>query len=583
MIVTKLIGGYFLDKEFVDVAMKRKKTDLVLKNGKIIDVFSGTIIEDDLAIYKGMIVGWGDYSGEEEIDLEGKYISPGLIDGHIHIESSYLTPEELGSLLPNFGTTTIIADPHEIVNVCGLKGLDYMIQASKKTKMDIKYVLPSCVPATPFENAGAIVEFKDMKDHMGMKEIIGLGEFMNFPGVINGDQECIRKIDVAKEYGKIIDGHCPGLMGLDLNAYIGSGIGTDHECMTIDEMKEKISKGMYIQLRHGSACHDLERLIDEVNDSNYHRCMFCSDDRQPETILKEGHIDNRLRISVNKGLDPIKAIRIATINPANCYNLKDRGGIAPGRRADIAVFEDLKDFKVVMTFIKGEKVSKDGKYLHPIEKASIEKVSNSFKVKDFNSEKLKLKLKEKKVNVIQIVAGGVVTKKTVEEVELGTDGDIIFNPKKDIVKIGVIERHNSTGNVAVGLLKGYGIKKGAVAISIAHDSHNIIVAGTNDRDMELAVNEVILQNGGVVLVDDEKVLGKMELPIAGIMSPKSIEEVNNKLIEVHNIAIEKLGVNSNIDPIMTLCFMSLPVIPELKITDLGLFDVNTFSFISVEA
>lgn len=571
------------NKEFIDVAMKRKKADLVLKNGKIIDVFSRSIIEEDLAIHEGVIVGFGDYQGVEEIDLKGKYVAPGLIDGHIHIESSYLTPEELGSLLVNFGTTTIVADPHEIVNVRGLDGLDYMIEASKNTELDIKYVLPSCVPATPFENAGAIVKADNMNNHMNMEEIIGLGEFMNFPGVIYGDDECLRKINLAKKKSKIIDGHCPGLRGNELNAYIGAGILTDHECMTEEEMKEKISKGMYIQLRHGSACHDLERLIDIVDEKNYQRCMFCSDDRQPETILKHGHIDNHLRIAVKHGIDPIMAIQIATINAATCYGFNDRGAIAPGRRADLAVFEDLKDFRNTMTFIEGKKVSENGTHLCKVEKADMKKVLNSFNVKDFSVDKLKLNLKSSKANIIEIIPGGVVTKSTVEEVELDENGDFLYNPNRDIVKIAVVERHNGTGNVAVGLLKGYGIKKGAVALSIAHDSHNIIVSGTNNEDMSLAVEELTKQGGGVVLIEKGNVIGRMELVIGGIMSDKSIEEVNEKLKEIHNTAIEELKVNSNIDPIMTLCFMSLPVIPELKITDEGLFDVNKFEFTKLEA
>lgn len=570
-----------ISNTFIDVAMKRKKADLVLKNGKIIDVFSSRIIEEDLAISDGLIIGWGDYEGIEEIDLNGRYISPGLIDGHIHIESSYLTPEELGAMLPNFGTTTIVADPHEIVNICGLDGLDYMIEASKKTKLSIKYVLPSCVPSTPFENAGAIVNASNMVEHMNMDEIIGLGEFMNFPGIINNDRECLNKINLSRNKDKIIDGHCPGLMGKELNAYIGVGIETDHECMTVEEMEEKISKGMYIQLRHGSACHDLERLIHGVNKNNYHRCMFCSDDRQPHTILTEGHIDNHIRIAVQNKIDPINAIQIATINPATCYGLKDRGAIAPGRRADIVIFDDLEQFKVSMTFINGEKVSENGKYLFEVEKANSEKVQNSFKVKDFSKNKLELKLEDTRVNVIEIVPGGVVTKKIVDEVEV-KNGTFKYNPSKDIVKIGVIERHKGTGNVSVGLLKGYGIKKGSIAISIAHDSHNIIVTGVNDEDMTVAVEKLLEQGGGIVLVNDGEVIGRMELVIGGIMSDKSIEEVNKNIENIHKIAVEKLGVNSDIDSIMTLCFMSLPVIPEIKITDMGLFDVNKFEFIDVE-
>ncbi|WP_099203639.1 adenine deaminase [Miniphocaeibacter massiliensis] len=569
-------------KELIDVAAGRKKCDLLLKNCNIIDVFSHKIIKGNVGIHNGTIIGIGDYEGTKEIDIDWKYLSPGFIDGHIHIESSYVSPEELGKLLVPCGTTTIIADPHEIVNVSGLDGLDYMIKASKNTKLDIKFMLPSCVPATPFENAGAKILAEDMTNHIKKEEILGLGEFMDFPGVTNATPMVVDKLNLAIQENKLIDGHSPGVVGNDLNAYILSGIHTEHECSTVEDMKERLERGMYILLREGSACHELGILIKEVTNENSRRCLFCSDDRQPKTILEKGHIDNHLRICIENNIDPITAIQMATLNAAECFRLYDRGAVAPGYRADLVVLNNLEDFNAELVFVNGEKVSEDKNYLFEVEKVDSSIVANSFNVKDFTIDKLEAKIPSGKANIIEIQPGGVVTKKIKEEVKIDEDSNFIFSKDKDILKVAVVERHNGTGNVAVGLLKGYGLKEGAIALSIAHDSHNIIVVGSNDKDMYFAVNELIKQNGGIILVKDEKVIENMPMPLGGIMSDKTGEWVDKKLNDIHKVAHEVLKVSKTVEPVMTLCFMSLAVIPEIKLTDKGLFDVTIFDFIDLE-
>lgn len=485
------------------------------------------------------------------------------------------------------GGTTIIADSHEIVNVCGITGLDYMMEASKGTALDIKFVLPSCVPATPFEHSGAVINASDMEQPIRREEILGLGEFMNFPGVIQAEDAVLDKLLVAKKEGKIVDGHGPGISGKELNAYASARILADHECSTVEEMEERLERGMYILLRQGSACHNLRTLLKGVTERNSRRCLLCSDDRQPKTILKEGHLDDHLRICVEEGLDPVTAIQMATLNAAECFGLKDRGAIAPGYRADIVLLDDLKNFHVEKVWIKGVLVAEKGRYIPQIEKYDISSVKGSVSVKDFSKEKFKMHLKKNlkkdRVNVIEILPGGVVTRKVTEEVTLDEEGEFVYDPKVDLVKVAVVERHQGTGNVACGFLKGYGIKQGAVALSVAHDSHNIIVVGVNDDEMEFAVQSLIEQEGGIVLVKDKKVVSCMPIPIAGLMSDQSGEWVDQKLTEIHQKAYEELGICGDVEPVMTLCFMSLVVIPEIKLTDMGLFDVTRFSFIPEEA
>ncbi|MDP0488718.1 MAG: adenine deaminase [Fusobacterium sp. JB020] len=570
-------------KRLIEIASGRMKADLVIKNCKVVDVYSSKIIEGDIAICEGLIAGIGSYEGEKMIDAAGKYAAPGFIDSHIHIESAYVSPEEIGRLLVPHGGTTIIADPHEIVNVCGIKGLDYMMEASKNTLLDIKYMIPSCVPATPFEDSGAIVDAAKIKEPILRNNVLGLGEFMNFPGIINGDDYDLDKVMVAKKANKIIDGHCPGIYDKDLNAYVSVGISNDHECSTVQEMNDRISRGVYVLLREGSACHNLRDLAKGVTYNNSRRCLLCSDDRQPKTILEKGHLDNHLKICVEEGIDSITAIQMATINAAECFGLKDRGAIAPGLRGDIVLLKDLKGFKVENVLIEGKEVAQEGKYLIETKKYDISSVKGSMHVSNFSEQKLKLNLKSNRVNLIDILPGGVVTKKSIDEVDLDSKGNFKYSEQKDIVKVAVIERHNNTGKMAVALLRGYGIKEGAVALSIAHDSHNLIVVGVNDEDMSFAVEKLIKQEGGIVLIKDKKIIESMPMPIAGIMSDKSGEWVDKKLKSIHKKAYEQLGVHHNVEPVMTLCFMSLPVIPEIKITDRGLFDVTQFKFINLEA
>ena len=569
-------------KKRILIAGGRRKADLVIKNCRIIDVFSQRILEGDIAISDEWIAGIGSYEGEREIDAGGRYASPGLIDGHIHVESSYLCPEELGRLLVPHGTSTIVADPHEIVNVGGVPALDYMLRAAARTKLDIIYLLPSCVPATPFEHAGLVFDADAMDEPIHRDEIPGLAEFMNYPGVINADDPVLDKIMLAQETGKYIDGHSPGLTGKDLEAYASIRIRSDHECGTVEEMQEKISLGMYIPLRQGSACRNLRDLLKGVTPENSRRCILCSDDLQAKTILSSGHIDNDLRICVEEGLDPLTAIRMATLNAAECFRLEDRGAIAPGYLANITLLDDLKDFRADRVIQHGELVAEDGTYLPEVTREDITPVRNSVHLKDFSEEKLKMHLTSGHVHVIAIQPGGVVTKKETADVKV-ENGEFVRTPEQDIVKAAVVERHQMTGNVACGFLKGYGIQKGAVAVSIAHDSHNIIVTGVSDREMAFAVEKLKEQGGGIVLVEGGRVLGSMPMPIAGLMSDRSGEEVAAKLAELHETAWNELGVSRDVEPVMTLTFMSLAVIPELKLTDEGLFDVTAFDFLPVEA
>ena len=567
----------------IDGAAGREKADLVINNCKIVDVYSGTIVKGNIAIRDGLIVGIGDYEGETEVDAKGAFAMPGLIDGHVHIESAFVTPEEFGKLVVPKGTTTVIADPHEIVNVCGVNGFEYMLDAAKGTDLDIKYQVPSCVPATPFESSGATFGSATIKTLMTIDAAFGLGEMMNFPGVIHKDDEVIAKILEAKRMNKVIDGHAPGVAGKELNAYVAAGIKTDHECFTVKEMTEKIGLGMYILLRQGSASQNLQGLLKGATAENSRRLVFCTDDKQPKDIMERGSIDEHLRISVEEGIDPVTAIRMGTLNTAECYGLTDRGAIAPGLRGDIVLVNNLKDFKVKKVFIEGKLVAEGKKYVGKSEVASSLKVRDSINIRDFPVERFNLNSKSDKVKVIEIVEGEIITKSEVAKVTIDDTGDFVFNPKKDIVKIVVVERHHGTGKIGVGLLKGYGLKQGAVAQTIAHDSHNIVAVGVNNNEIVAAIGEIRAAGGGAVVVRDGKAIDTMSLPIAGLMSEQKGELVAKELERIQKVLHDDFGVNPKIEPLMTLSFMALPVIPELKITDLGLFDVTKFDFTNIEA
>ena len=569
--------------KLIDVAAGRKKADLVLKNAKIVDVFQAKILIGDIAISDGYIAGiGGSYQGVEERNYTGKYVAPGFIEAHIHIESSYVSPEEFSRVFIPRGTTTILADPHEIVNVAGLKGLDYMVNAAKNAKMDIRYMMPPCVPATDFETSGADLYADDMEDALKTGEVDGLAELMNFPGVINADDKMIDEILMAKKYGARIDGHAPQVVGKDLNAYIAAGPANDHECSTLEEAEERLARGMYLLLREGSVTQDLRKLLPIVNTANSRRCLLSGDDVQAKTAINKGHLDNSIRICIDEGLNPITAIQMATLNPAEYCGLNDRGAIAPGRRADMVIFESLEDFAVEETYILGEKLSQGNEYLGEVNYYPIDSVESSMHVKDFTREKLQLHLNSDKVRAIGVVPGEVLTTEEHVTVRRDGDGNFVYNDQEDVTKIVVVERHHNTGNVNVNLLSGYGIKAGAIAISIGHDSHNIIATGTNDDDIFMAVNELIKQEGGAVVVKDEKVISRMELKIAGLMCNLPAEKMIAQQDALDEAVHEELGVPDNVNPVMTLSFMPLAVIPKLKITDKGLVDVEKNAFVSNE-
>ena len=570
-------------KRLIDVANGNKKADLVLKNGSIVDVCSGKIFKADLAIAEGYIAGFGEYYGETEVDIEGKYIAPGLMDAHIHIESSYCTPEEFGRMVVPHGTTTVIADPHEIVNVCGIKGFHYMQEAAKNTCLSVEYMMPSCVPATKMEDSGCVISAEDMADDIVSKDVPGLGEFMDYNAIIENDDIAIDKLILAKDHGKIVDGHSPNLFGKALNAYACAGIDTDHECSTLEEMEDRLSRGIYVQLRQGSACHNLEALIPGINEFNFRRCLLCSDDRQPKTIFEDGHLEYHLKTLVNAGISPVMAIAMATVNVSDCYGLKDRGMIVPGKRADLVIFDELKDFKVSSVYIFGEEVAREGEYLKELKKHDITDVSNTVHLDNFKKEMLQMWLKSDEVYAIEMIAGGVLSKKTKIKIKRDENGLFVFDKNIDACKCAVIERHHNTGKIGLGIIKGYGIQSGAIAASVAHDSHNIICVGVNDDEMNMAIENVKQNGGGFALVKDGKVIESLSLPVAGLMSDLSGEEVSKKLLSLHKKAVVELGVNESLEPVMSLTFMSLMVIPELKLTARGLFDIFENRFIDIEA
>lgn len=565
-------------KRRIDVAAGREMAELVLKNAKIVNVFTEEIIEGDVAIDKGYIVGVGDYKGEKEVDLQGKYVAPGLIDGHVHIESAMVTPSQFAKSVIPAGTTTIIADPHEIANVCGLDGIQYMLDESSNIPLDVYLMLPSCVPATSFENAGAVILAEDMKAMMAKDRILGLGELMDFPGVVAADEKIMDKIDVAGE--KIIDGHGPVIRDKDLNAYVAAGIHSEHECTTTDEMLERLRLGMYIQIREGSAARNLETLIKRVNRENMRRVLFCTDDRHPGDILRDGHIDNNVRLAIRNGISPIAAIKIATLNAAECYRLHDKGAVAPGYKADLIIFDDLKTFHIEKVYKKGQLVADEGKALFDAKNIPNDSVVDTVRIKPVSEEDLKIQLSSDIANVIRLLPHNLVTERVVRKVEV-KQGEFIRNDKLDILKLAVIERHKATGNIGLGLVENFKLKRGAIASTVAHDSHNLIVIGTNDADMVAAIQEIERIGGGLTVVDNGEVVQSLALPIAGLMSDKSLEELDVELEELTEIA-DRMGVNKDVDPFMTLAFLALPVIPEVKLTDMGLFDVTRFDFIGID-
>jgi adenine deaminase len=563
-----------LDKR-IRVASGEGKVDLLIKNGRVINVFSGEIETQDVAIYEGGVVGFGDYETAKTVDAKGDFLCPGLIDSHVHVESSMVTiPEFARAVLPH-GTTSVIIDPHEIANVLGRRGIRFMAESARGTPLNVFMMLPSCVPATSMETSGATLKASALRPMLKEPWVIGLAEMMNFPGVIFGDPEVLKKIEMAK--GKRIDGHAPMLSGKGLYAYLTAGIRSDHECTTLKEAKEKLKNGMWIMIREGTTTRNLRDLIPLVTSKNSRRFLFVTDDRHPKELLEEGHIDSMVRQGIKWGLNPILAIQMATLNAAEYFRLDDLGAIAPGYRADIVIFDHLSRFQIKKVFKDGILVAEDGKMLSPpIRKRKGPKVSGSVRIKPLKEDALFLRSDQPLAKVIQLIPEQIVTKKVIRKILL-KDGLAYANIKEDILKIAVVERHKATGNIGIGFVQGVGLKKGAIGSSVAHDSHNLVLVGTNDQDILKAVEAIKEMRGGLVAVLDGRILASLPLPIAGLMSEDFIPHINLQLEALHR-ATESLGCKIP-NPFMTLSFLSLAVIPELKITDKGLVDVNQFKFV----
>jgi len=564
--------------ERVNIARGFVKAPLVLRNARVVNVFSGTIDRQDVAIAEGVVVGLGRYEGTTEIDLAGKYLCPGFIDGHVHIESSMLTPPQFAKCVLPWGTTAVVADPHEIGNIRGVEGVRYMIEAAATVPLDVLMMIPSCVPATVFETAGARIGPEDVKTLLAEPTVLGLGEVMDYPQVLSGGEEIFAKI--ATVGPRPVDGHSPAVAGRDLCAYVGAGIRTDHECRTPEELVERVKLGQYVHLREGSHTKNLLALLAGVDAGNRHRVTFCTDDKHPEDIRREGHISHNVNLAIAAGIAPVDAIRMATINTACCYGLQGRGAIAPSYRADLVVFDDLDDIVPSMVFKDGVLVARDGRALFDAPVVKNGHVVDTVRI-DPERVSFDLKLKRDRVRVIGLDLRNASTTKLVRTVKT-KDGIFVHDPEKDILKLAVIERHRGTGNVGLGLVEGYGLRNGAVAMTIAHDSHNLIVIGDSDRDMRLAVRKTVAIGGGIVLVKDGAVAECLQLEVGGIMTTADASVVENKLDAMRR-TIRTMGVDPDIeDPFLALGFLSLPVIPELKLTDMGLFDVTSFALVSVE-
>lgn len=557
-------------QRIIAVAAGREKADLVLKNAKYLNVFSNEFLCGDIAVANGLIAGVGKYDGKTEIDVSGKLVLPGFIDAHIHLESSMVTPAEFAKAVVAHGTTTVITDPHEIANVMGIDGVEYMIQASQNLPIDVHFMMPSCVPATEIDESGAELDCKDIDLYLDNKKVLGLAEMMNYVGVINGDKNVLSKIVTSQAHHKKIDGHAPELSGNDLNAYIAAGVYSDHECSTFENALEKLRKGQFIMIREGTAAHNLKALMPLLTQQYYSRCMFATDDKHPSDLLYGGHIDYIVKQALKNGADPIVALKTATHHAARYFLLNNKGAIASGYLADIVVVDNLEDFNVETVFKCGKLVF-DGEvkdFSAPtVDEKLAEKCFDTFHLDSVTPSSFKV---DGKLGLIGLVGGELLTR------NLGTADKI--DVENDILKIACIERHKGTNHIGVGYVKGYSLKSGAVATSVAHDSHNIITVGCNDDDIAVAVNAIKDSKGGIAVVENGKIKALLELPIAGLMSDEPLTTVNEKL-ENAKLSAYELGADKSIDPFMTLSFLSLPVIPSLRITTKGVFDAENWKML----
>ena len=559
----------------ISVAKGELPADIVLANAKIVNVFTGEIEPGNVAICEDRIAGVGDYHQAKQIlDLGGKYLAPGLINGHIHPESSMLDIGQYAKAVVPKGTLAMVTDLHEIANVCGLEGIRYVLNCARRLPLDLFLMAPSCVPATSLETSGASLSPQDIRQLLRWKGVIGLGEVMNFPGVLSADGSILNKINLAQ--GKIVNGHAPGITGKNLSAYIAAGILSDHESVSLDEARGKLRQGMFIMIREGSSEKNLDALLPLVTDKTYKRCMFVVDDRSCADLLRDGDVDAVVRKAIHRGLDPVRAIQMATINTAEYFRLARLGAVAPGYLANLIVLGELSNLQVDMVFYQGRLVAREGKPLFSLKHAGGKGLTSAISIKPFNIEALRLPALGETEPVIEIVPSQIITKKRIEKVKI-LDGAIVPDTGRDILKLVVVERHQATGNIGVGLVMGFGLKRGALASSIAHDSHNIIAVGTNDEDIFTAIKEIERLQGGLVIAAEGKVLASLALPIAGLLSDEPLEIVVSKLEKLERLAMD-LGTALP-SPFATLSFLALPVIPELRLTDLGLVDVNEFRLI----
>ena len=558
-------------QRIIAAAAGREPADLVLKNATFVNVFSNELSTMDIAVAEGLIVGMGSYQGRSEVDCTGKIVLPGFLDAHIHLESSLVSPTEFVKAVLPHGTTTVVTDPHEIANVMGTDGIEYMLQATEDLPVDVRFMLPSCVPATPLDESGAILDYRAIDSFYDHPRVQGLAEMMNFVGAINGDEQTVEKIVAAQAHHKKIDGHAPDLQGNDLNAYIAAGVYSDHECHDVKDAIAKLERGQFIMIREGTAARNLEALMPLLTGKYADRCMFCTDDKHPNDLLEKGHIDYIVKKAISLGADPITAVKVACHNAARYFLLNNRGGISPGYLADFVIIDNFQDFNIEQVYKKGVLMVDHGEiqdFPSPeIEPYLVERAHKTFHVAALTAEDF---AEKRPRGIIGMVDGEITT------VDAGYSDRI--DVEYDVLKIAVVERHKNTHHIGIGYIQGYGLKSGAVATSISHDSHNIIVVGTNETDMAAAVNRVVELNGGIVVWDGGQSVAEVPLSIAGIMSDEPLVTVNEKLEAAKDTA-HKLGVNPGIDPFMTLSFMALPVIPSLRITTRGVFDVTTQSYV----
>lgn len=564
-----------------EIVSGRSQAELVLKNGKFFDVFTGELIHGDMAVHQGQIVGIGQFDGVTEEDLEGRIAVPGLIDAHVHIESSLHSPSGFARLTVPAGTTTVIADPHEIANVKGMDGIRWLLDASEHVPQSVFVMLPSCVPALPFEDAGAVLEADDLADLIDHPRVLGLGEMMDFPGLAAGETGIVSKIAMARSHQKKVDGHCPGMTARELEICAAAGIGTDHECTDLPGMKKRLQLGMRVLIREGTAARDLAALIGGVSPGLARRCAFCTDDKHPGDILDEGHIDFNVREAIRRGLNPADAVRLATLNGAEAYGLNDRGALCPGRRADIAVLEGrFEDFQVQSVYQNGIKAAQNGRLLTKIKAVDDSAVRNTVCIPSAETLNLDLKPRSDSVRVMTLSPGTLMTGDEVRTVKLDAEGRFIAG--NGLIKLAVAERHQCSGQTGLGILEGFGLEGGAIASSIAHDSHNLIAAGDDDAAITAAFRALADCGGGIALAaSGGRILGMLPLPLGGLMTDAPARQTAEKLNELKNLAYRELHVKPELDPFMPLSFLALPVIPKLKLTSRGLYDVNRSVFVEL--